>query len=273
MPRKYSRRPSQKAKRTTKRQKSKKMCGGVTRKLTRRKVADSGVLNTKTLTPYTKYKLEKLDRHVYQSPNFIEQQQEKIDNNPTHKNHPKFMCGTIEEKYEFLGKWLKSFLNKFQANNPDMNIYVEWKDSQDNGIKITNNQHIQVFKKRILERTSVAKLFLKFIAQGKVSMEGGQFDGTDNGEDVYMPIYVVNNFDYSNGFLELLNATLRDGEEDFEVTHYSIYIPGSPHRFSINYLNIDNIENDIHIIKQGINVLKNQIGRTCSIRSTRMNMF
>ena len=37
--------------------------------------------------------------------------------------------------------------------------------------------------------------------------------------------------------------------------------------------NISNVGMPINIIKNGINVLKNQIGRTCSIRSSRMNMF
>ena len=237
---------------------------------------------TETLTPYTIDQLEKLDRHVYQNPNFIEQQQDKIDNTPTHTNHPKskVMCATIEEKYDFVEKWLKSFFNKFQANNPDMYIQVKWKTGlqgpQGQGIKITNNQHIEVnFKERILEgRTAIAKLFLKFIAQGKVSIEGGQFDGfvPVTGEDIWTPILVVHNFD---DYRNIINETFSQGDDDFVVTHYSInlYIPGSPHTFSINYLNIDNIENDIHIIKNGINVLKNQIGRTCSIRSTRMNMF
>ena len=99
---------------------------------------------TESLTPYTIDQLEKLDRHVYQNPNFIEQQQDKIDNIPTHRNHPKskVMCATIEEKYDFVEKWLKSFFNKFQANNPDMYIQVKWKTGlqgpQGQGIKITN---------------------------------------------------------------------------------------------------------------------------------------
>lgn len=263
------------------RKNSKLFKDGGTRKKKTSKKSHIGSLNIKTLTPYTKDQLEKLDRHVYQNPNFIEQNQEKIDSIPTHTNHPKSMCATIEEKYDFLEKWLKSFLNKFKANNPDMYIQVKWKDRplgpQGDGIKITNNQHIEVnFKKRILEteRTSVAKLFLKFIAQGKVSLEGGQFDGfvPVTGEDIWTPILVVHNFD---DYRNIINETFSQGDDDFVVTHYSInlYIPGSPHTFSINYLNIDNIENDIHIIKNGINVLKNQIGRTCSIRSTRMNMF
>ena len=256
--------------------------GGTRKKSAKTTRSHMGPFNIKTLTPYTKDQLEKLDRHVYQSPNFIEQQQDKIDNSRflLDTNHPKFMCATIEEKYDFVEKWLKSFFNKFQANNPDMYIQVKWKTGlqgpQGQGIKITNNQHIEVnFKERILEgRTAIAKLFLKFIAQGKVSIEGGQFDGfvPVTGEDIWTPILVVHNFD---DYRNIINETFSQGDDDFVVTHYSIslYIPGSPHRFSINYLNIDNIENDIHIIKNGINVLKNQIARTCSIRSSRMNMF
>jgi len=256
--------------------------GGTRKKKTAKTTAKPPFVlsNTKTLTPYTKDQLEKLDRHVYQNPNFIEQQQDKIENIPTHKNHPKFICANIEEKYDFLEKWLKSFLNKFQDNNPDMYIQVKWKTGlqgpQGQGIKIRNNQHIEVnFKERILEgRTTVSKLFLKFIAQGRVSIEGGQFDGIVpvTGEDQYMPILVVNNFD---DYRNIINESFSQGDEDFVVTHYNIdiFIPSSPQSFSIKYLNIDNIENDINIIKNGINVLKNQIGRTCSIRSSRMNMF
>ena len=54
--------------------------GGTRKKSAKTTRSHMGPLNIKTLTPYTKDQLEKLDRHVYQSPNFIEQQQEKIDN-------------------------------------------------------------------------------------------------------------------------------------------------------------------------------------------------
>ena len=81
--------------------------------------------DAKTLSPYNQDQLEKLDRHMPGTWNFAKQQQYRLDNTPLHRNHPKFLCSNVLDELHFLVKWIKGFLKKFQANNPDMYIMID----------------------------------------------------------------------------------------------------------------------------------------------------
>ena len=133
------------------------------------------------LKPFNKEKLEKLDRYMPGSWDFVQMEKDRIDEMPLEKSHQKFVCADIYDKIGFLEGWMRKIINKFQPNNP--NIHLEIRDFFPNTPpKIFNHDTLSNTIQIILGNTtpSIAaeaniKLFLKNIATGVVRVGGGIF--------------------------------------------------------------------------------------------------
>lgn len=228
------------------------------------------------LTAFTKEKLEILDTYMPGHYNFIKQNQERIDNIITNKNHPKYNCLNITDKYTFFGKWLKSFFKKLKTTNPSMYFLVKWKHYS--VIKLKSNEDLELFIRHMVEKESVvvSEQFFKNIALSEFNLEGAEITTDEfTNEEHYYPIIVTTFNNYQN----MINQTEIVDDVEIVINAYSIYATGlrrSNFLFSIENLNIENLSSDetnqncqIEIIRKGINILKEYIKRTCKIRSIR----
>lgn len=236
------------------------------------------IINKKmlNLTPFTTEKLHILDNCMPGYYNFVKQDTEITDNIITNKNHPKYECSNIRDKYIFFEKWLKSLLKKLKNTNPSIYFLCKWKYYSI--VKLKNNEDIELFIKRMINKENeiVADHFLKNIGLSQIKIEGAKLridQFTD--EEYYFPIIVENINNYQN----IIDQREIIGNQEIVVNSYSIYCTGlriydfifSIENLSIENLNIDNTNqnHEIKIIKKGINILKKYIQRTCKIRSTR----
>lgn len=232
----------------------------------------------KKLSSFSREKLAKLDRIMPGAYNFSEQETEKMKNTVLNTKDDKYKCPTLHDKYDFFEGWLRNFFAKFKDTNPKMKFKMRWSTASGGpdgtGTIIQNNQDISNFVDRMLhrERDGIAKKFLRNIVQAKMRIDGGYHELEPNTTDeIYIPILTVSKFDdYSN----IIGAKCPDHGVSVNVYEiYSLEMPNSPFYFSIMDLNVDNLEEQINIMREGINVLKNQIKRTCIIRSSRTNMM
>lgn len=247
------------------------------------------------LKPFNKEKLEKLDRYMPGSWDFVQMEKDRIDEMPLEKSHQKFVCADIYDKIGFLEGWMRKIINKFQPNNP--NIHLEIRDFFPNTPpKIFNHDTLSRTIQIILGNTtpSIAaeaniKLFLKNIATGVVRIGAGIFLQGPQPQTVLEEIVVGPNPLGGTLLSSLLSYSANDifGDWDVEVQGhelegYNINIHKSrtgenpvgglqgPVFFTINGLNIEHIEEDLPEILIGINVLKQQVARTCNVRSNRI---
>ena len=247
------------------------------------------------LKPFNKEKLEKLDRYMPGSWDFVQMEKDRIDEMPLEKSHQKFVCADIYDKIGFLEGWMRKIINKFQPNNP--NIHLEIRDFFPNTPpKIFNHDTLSRTIQIILGNTtpSIAaeaniKLFLKNIATGVVRVGGGIFQQGPQPQTVLEEMVVGPNPLGGTLLSSLLSYSANDifGDWDVEVQGhelegYNINIHKSrtgenpvgglqgPVFFTINGLNIEHIEEDLPEILIGINVLKQQVARTCNVRSNRI---
>ena len=247
------------------------------------------------LKPFNKEKLEKLDRYMPGSWDFVQMEKDRIDEMPLEKSHQKFVCADIYDKIGFLEGWMRKIINKFQPNNP--NIHLEIRDFFPNTPpKIFNHDTLSRTIQIILGNTtpSIAaeaniKLFLKNIATGVVRVGAGIFLQGPQPQTVLEEIVVGPNPLGGTLLSSLLSYSANDifGDWDVEVQGhelegYNINIHKSrtgenpvgglqgPVFFTINGLNIEHIEEDLPEILIGINVLKQQVARTCNVRSNRI---
>lgn len=247
------------------------------------------------LKPFNKEKLEKLDRYMPGSWDFVQMEKDRIDEMPLEKSHQKFVCADIYDKIGFLEGWMRKIINKFQPNNP--NIHLEIRDFFPNTPpKIFNHDTLSNTIQIILGNTtpSIAaeaniKLFLKNIATGVVRVGGGIFQQGPQPQTVLEEMVVGPNPLGGTLLSSLLSYSANDifGDWDVEVQGhelegYNINIHKSrtgenpvgglqgPVFFTINGLNIEHIEEDLPEILIGINVLKQQVARTCNVRSNRI---
>lgn len=230
------------------------------------------------LSSFSREKLAKLDRIMPGAYNFSEQEKKRMNNTVLNTKDDKYNCHTLHDKYSFFEGWLRNFFAKFKDTNPKMKFKMRWSTASGGpdgtGTIIRNNQDISNLVDRMLhrERDGIAKKFLKNIAQAKMQIDGGYHTLVQNTTDeIYIPILTVSKFD---DYLNIIGAECPD--YGVSVNVYEIYsreIPNSPFYFSIMDLNVDNLKEQINIIREGINVLKNQIKRTCVIRSSRTNMM
>ena len=247
------------------------------------------------LKPFNKENLEKLDRYMPGSWDFVQMEKDRIDEMPLEKSHQKFVCADIYDKIGFLEGWMRKIINKFQPNNP--NIHLEIRDFFPNTPpKIFNHDTLSRTIQIILGNTtpSIAaeaniKLFLKNIATGVVRIGAGIFLQGPQPQTVLEEIVVGPNPLGGTLLSSLLSYSANDifGDWDVEVQGhelegYNINIHKSrtgenpvgglqgPVFFTINGLNIEHIEEDLPEILIGINVLKQQVARTCNVRSNRI---
>ncbi len=247
------------------------------------------------LKPFNQEKLEKLDRYMPGSWDFVQMEKDRIDEMPLEKTHPKFVCADIYDKIGFLEGWMRKIINKFKANNP--NIHLEIRHFFPNTPpKIFNHDTLSRTIQIILGNTtpSIAaeaniKLFLKNIVTGVVRVGGGIFQQGPQPQTVLEEMVVGPNPLGGTLLSSLLSYSANNifGDWDVEVQGhelegYNINIHKSrtgenpvgglqgPVFFTINGLNIEHIEEDLPEILIGINVLKQQVARTCNVRSNRI---
>lgn len=227
------------------------------------------------LKAFGKDKLEILDIYMPGEYDFIKQDQEKINDIITNKDHPKYSCSNIIEKYTYFEKWLKSFFKRFKNTNPSMYFMFKWKHYSI--IKIKNNEDLESFIKHMLETEElvVSERFLKNIALSQFKIEGAEIltDEITN-EEYYFPTIVTTFNNYQN----IIDQREIDDDEEYTANAYSIYTTGLRQNnfiFSIENLNIENLKSDqkceIETMRKGINILKEHIKRTCNIRRIRIH--
>lgn len=228
------------------------------------------------LKAFGKDKLEILDIYMLGEYDFIKQDQEKINDIITNKDHPKYSCSNIIEKYTYFEKWLKSFFKRFKNTNPSMYFMFKWKHYSI--IKIKNNEDLESFIKHMLETEElvVSERFLKNIALSQFELEGAEILTDENtNEEYYFPMIIATFNNYQNIIKEI------NDDEDVTVNIYSIFATGLRQNnfiFSIENLNVENLkleETDqkceIETMRKGINILKEHIKRTCNIRRIRIH--
>jgi hypothetical protein len=245
----------------------------------------------KNLKPYSKKELEKLDRYMPGSWNFVQMEEDRIDDMPLNRSHPKFVCEDIYDKIGYLEGWMRKVINQFQPNNP--NIHIEMTNFFPNvPQKIFNYETLAGAIRGILGNTtpSVAakgniKLFLKHIVTGIVKLGSGIFINlNDNQIDVGEPLDVFEeiivgptedliSYEHDDIFA-FWDVEIQGHElEGYNVKFHKLLVSGEPGAefFAINGMNIHRIEEDLPEILEGINVLKKQVSRTCNVRSSRIN--
>ena len=247
------------------------------------------------LKPFNKEKLEKLDRYMPGAWDFVQMQKDRIDEMPLEKSHQKFVCPDIYDKIDFLEGWMRKVINKFQPNNP--NIHLEIRGFFPNlPPKIFNHDTLSSTMHIILGNPSLSedakaniKLFLKNIAMGVVRLAGGIFQLGPQPQTVLEEMAVGPNPLGGNLLSSLLSYRANDIFENWDVEvqghelqGYNINISEKrtgenpvgglqgPIFFRINGLNMEHIEEDLPEILEGINVLKQQVARTCNVRSNRI---
>ena len=247
------------------------------------------------LKPFNKEKLEKLDRYMPGSWDFVQMEKDRIDEMPLEKSHQKFVCADIYDKIGFLEGWMRKIINKFQPNNP--NIHLEIRNFFPNTPpKIFNHDTLSRTIQIILGNTTPSedveaniKLFLKNIVMGIVRVAGGIFQQGPQPQTVFEEMVVGPNPLGGTLLSSLLSYSANDIFENWDVEvqghelqGYNINISEKrtgenpvgglqgPIFFSINGLNIEHIEEDLPEILIGINVLKQQVARTCNVRSNRI---
>ncbi len=248
------------------------------------------------LKPYSKKELEKLDRYMPGSWNFVQMEEDRIDEMPLNRSDPQFVCANIYDKVGFLEGWMRKVINMFQPNNP--NIHLEIRGFFPNiPQKIFNYETLSRTIGTILGNTtpSIAaeaniKRFLKNIATGIVRVGGGIFAPQNNnqilaGEPriIFEEIIVGPTETFSSYGANDIFGDWDVEVQGHELEGYNINIHKSrtgsnsvggiqgPMFFAINGLNMDRIEEDLPEILEGINVLKKQVSRTCNVRSSRIN--
>jgi hypothetical protein len=134
------------------------------------------------------------------------------------------------------------------------------------------------------------KLFLKNIVMGVVRVAGGIFQQGPQPQTVFEEMIVGPSPLGGTLLSSLLSYSANDIFENWDVEvqghelqGYNINISEKrtgqnpvgglqgPVFFQINGLNIEHIEEDLPEILIGINVLKQQVARTCNVRSNRIN--
>ena len=247
------------------------------------------------LKPFNKEKLEKLDRYMPGSWDFVQMEKDRIDEMPLEKSHQKFVCADIYDKIGFLEGWMRKIINKFQPNNP--NIHLEIRNFFPNTPpKIFNHDTLSRTIQIILGNTTPSedakaniKLFLKNIVMGIVRVAGGIFQQGPQPQTVLEEMVVGPGPLGGTLLSSLLSYRANDIFEDWdieiqghELQGYNINISEKrtgqnpvgglqgPIFFTINGLNMEHIEADLPEILIGINVLKQQIARSCNVRSNRI---
>ena len=248
------------------------------------------------LKPFNKEKLEKLERYMPGSWDFVQMEKDRIDEMPLEKSHQKFVCAEIYDKIGFLEGWMRKIINKFQPNNP--NIHLEIRNFFPNTPpKIFNHYTLSRTIQIILGTTTPSedveaniKLFLKNIVMGIVRVAGGIFQQGPQPQTVLEEMIVGPGPLGGTLLSSLLSYRANDIFENWdieiqghELQGYNINISEKrtgqnpvgglqgPIFFRINGLNMEHIEADLPEILIGINVLKQQIARTCNVRSNRIN--
>ena len=247
------------------------------------------------LKPFNKEKLEKLDRYMPGAWDFVQMEKDRTDEMPLERSHQKFVCPDIYDKIDFLEGWMRKVINKFQPNNP--NIHLEIRGFFPNlPPKIFNHDTLSSTMHIILGNPSLSedakaniKLFLKNIAMGVVRLAGGIFQQGPQPQTVLEEMAVGPNPLGGNLLSSLLSYRANDIFENWDVEvqghelqGYNINISEKrtgenpvgglqgPIFFRINGLNMEHIEEDLPEILEGINVLKQQVARTCNVRSNRI---
>jgi len=247
------------------------------------------------LKPFNKEKLEKLDRYMPGSWDFVQMEKDRIDEMPLEKSHQKFVCADIYDKIGFLEGWMRKIINKFKPNNP--NIHLEIRNFFPNiPPKIFNHDTLSRTIQIILGNTTPSedveaniKLFLKNIVMGIVRVAGGIFLEGPQPQTVLEEMVVGPSPLGGTLLSSLLSYSANDIFENWDVEvqghelqGYNINISEKrtgqnpvgglqgPVFFQIQGLNIEHIEEDLPEILIGINVLKQQVARTCNVRSNRI---
>jgi len=247
------------------------------------------------LKPFNKEKLEKLDRYMPGAWDFVQMEKDRTDEMPLERSHQKFVCPDIYDKIDFLEGWMRKVINKFQPNNP--NIHFEIRNYFQNlPPKIFNHDTLSRTIQIILGNTNqsedaevIIKQFLKNIAMGVVRLSGGIFQQGPIPQTVLEEMVVGPNPLGGNLLSILLSYRANDIFQNWDVEvqgheleGYNINISEKrtgenpvgglqgPIFFRINGFNLEHIEEDLPEILEGINVLKQQVARTCNVRSNRI---
>jgi len=247
------------------------------------------------LKPFNKEKLEKLDRYMPGSWNFVQMEKDRIDEMPLEKSHPKFVCGDIYDKIGFLEGWMRKIINKFKPNNPNIHFEIRW-DFNNLPPKIFDHDTLSSTIQIILGNTTPSedakaniRLFLKNIVMGVVRLAAGIFQQGPQPRTVLEEMVVGPNPLGGTLLSSLLSYSANNIFENWDVEVQGHELEGynlnisekrtgenpigglqGPIFFRINGLNIEHIETDLPEILIGINVLKQQVARTCNLRSNRI---